>query len=259
MTPVKGMRIHEVESIDLSPTGARGNRAFFVIDARGRMVNGKVVRNLQVGRPRLRPRRRRADAHLPGRVAGRRAGSPTASRSRPSSSAATRPRRRWSARGRGDLGVLRPPAAAGRRRTRGRPRDHRDRFGRLARIAAPARRAGRARRDRRPPLPDADRDRRRRRPRGGRLGRPPGPGRSGAAGDARPHRPLPDHQPRRRDRARSTCRRSSCWREYRREIESTEPLPFGIYGEVLEGGTVRIGDAGHGRRPDAVGAGRARR
>ncbi|MGI8715881.1 MAG: MOSC domain-containing protein [Solirubrobacteraceae bacterium] len=29
---------------------------------------------------------------------------------------------------------------------------------------------------------------------------------------------------------------------YRREIASTEPLPFGIYGEVLEGGTVRVGD-----------------
>jgi hypothetical protein len=47
-TPVKGMRIREVESIDLSRTGARGNRAFYVIDDRGRMVNGKVVRNLQV-------------------------------------------------------------------------------------------------------------------------------------------------------------------------------------------------------------------
>ena len=30
---------------------------------------------------------------------------------------------------------------------------------------------------------------------------------------------------------------------YRRDLESTEPLPFGVYGEVLEGGTVRIGDA----------------
>ena len=29
---------------------------------------------------------------------------------------------------------------------------------------------------------------------------------------------------------------------YRRELDSTEPLPFGIYGEVLDGGTVRIGD-----------------
>ncbi len=30
--------------------------------------------------------------------------------------------------------------------------------------------------------------------------------------------------------------------QYRREIESTEPLPFGIYGEVLEPGAVRVGD-----------------
>ena len=31
-------------------------------------------------------------------------------------------------------------------------------------------------------------------------------------------------------------------RNYRAELESTEPLPFGIYGEVLEGGAVRVGD-----------------
>ena len=29
---------------------------------------------------------------------------------------------------------------------------------------------------------------------------------------------------------------------YRRELDSTEPLPFGIYGEVLEGGAVSVGD-----------------
>ena len=54
-TPVKGMRIHEVDSIELSRTGARGNRAFYVIDDRGRMVNGKVVRNLQVVVPDYDP------------------------------------------------------------------------------------------------------------------------------------------------------------------------------------------------------------
>jgi uncharacterized protein YcbX len=54
-TPVKGMRIHQVDSIELSRSGARGNRAFYVIDDRGRMVNGKVVRNLQVVVPDYDP------------------------------------------------------------------------------------------------------------------------------------------------------------------------------------------------------------
>jgi uncharacterized protein len=31
-------------------------------------------------------------------------------------------------------------------------------------------------------------------------------------------------------------------RSYRGDEPSTEPLPFGIYGQVLEGGVVRIGD-----------------
>lgn len=30
---------------------------------------------------------------------------------------------------------------------------------------------------------------------------------------------------------------------YRREVETTEPVAFGIYGEVLEPGTIRVGDA----------------
>ncbi len=32
-------------------------------------------------------------------------------------------------------------------------------------------------------------------------------------------------------------------RNYRSEVESTEPLPFGVYGRVLRGGVVRVGDA----------------
>jgi uncharacterized protein len=32
-------------------------------------------------------------------------------------------------------------------------------------------------------------------------------------------------------------------RSYRTDVESTEPLPFGVYGRVLRGGVVRVGDA----------------
>lgn len=32
-------------------------------------------------------------------------------------------------------------------------------------------------------------------------------------------------------------------RRYRGEMKTTEPLPFGIYGEVLEAGEIRVGDA----------------
>jgi hypothetical protein len=46
-TPIKGTRLRTVEEIELGPTGARGDRRFYVIDDRGRMVNGKVVVDLQ--------------------------------------------------------------------------------------------------------------------------------------------------------------------------------------------------------------------
>jgi hypothetical protein len=47
ITAVKGTRVRNVDSIELGPTGARGDRRFYVIDDRGRMVNGKVVVDLQ--------------------------------------------------------------------------------------------------------------------------------------------------------------------------------------------------------------------
>jgi uncharacterized protein YcbX len=30
---------------------------------------------------------------------------------------------------------------------------------------------------------------------------------------------------------------------YRREVDTTEPVAFGIYGEILEPGAIRLGDA----------------
>jgi hypothetical protein len=47
VTPVKATRLHRVESIELDADGARGNRRFFVADESGRMVNGKVIGEFQ--------------------------------------------------------------------------------------------------------------------------------------------------------------------------------------------------------------------
>jgi uncharacterized protein len=47
VTPVKAMRVCTVDAIELGPLGADGDRTFCVIDERGRMVNGKTVNTLQ--------------------------------------------------------------------------------------------------------------------------------------------------------------------------------------------------------------------
>lgn len=47
VTPVKGTRLSSVDSISLGPDGADGNRRFFLIDERGRMVNAKTLGSLQ--------------------------------------------------------------------------------------------------------------------------------------------------------------------------------------------------------------------
>lgn len=47
VTAVKGTRLRTVESVELGPSGAVGDRRFFVIDERGRMVNGKTAGELQ--------------------------------------------------------------------------------------------------------------------------------------------------------------------------------------------------------------------
>ena len=46
-TPVKAMRLRTVRSVQLTRDGARGNRRFYVVDEQGRMVNGKPVGALQ--------------------------------------------------------------------------------------------------------------------------------------------------------------------------------------------------------------------
>jgi uncharacterized protein YcbX len=46
-TPVKATRLHVVDRVDLGPEGVLDNRRFYVIDDRDRMINSKIVGELQ--------------------------------------------------------------------------------------------------------------------------------------------------------------------------------------------------------------------
>ncbi len=47
LTAVKGTRLRTADSVELTKLGARGDRRFYVINERGRMVNAKMVGELQ--------------------------------------------------------------------------------------------------------------------------------------------------------------------------------------------------------------------
>ena len=47
LTPVKGSRLRQVDGIELGPAGVRENRRFYLIDGRDRLVNGKMLGELQ--------------------------------------------------------------------------------------------------------------------------------------------------------------------------------------------------------------------
>ncbi len=46
VTPVKGLRLRVAERLEIGPTGPVGDRRFYLIDARDRMVNGKTLGDL---------------------------------------------------------------------------------------------------------------------------------------------------------------------------------------------------------------------
>ena len=47
ITAIKGTRLRDVDRIELGPDGVRENRRFYLIDSRNRMINGKIVGELQ--------------------------------------------------------------------------------------------------------------------------------------------------------------------------------------------------------------------
>jgi uncharacterized protein len=66
LTPVKATRLRQVDRIELGPEGVRENRRFYVIDTRDRMINGKLVGELQQVVAEYSDTRRTLRMDLPG-------------------------------------------------------------------------------------------------------------------------------------------------------------------------------------------------
>jgi uncharacterized protein YcbX len=64
-TAVKGTRVRAVDRLELDATGARGNRRFYVIDDRDRMLNGKRLGDLQAVIADLAPDTGRLELRFP--------------------------------------------------------------------------------------------------------------------------------------------------------------------------------------------------
>jgi uncharacterized protein YcbX len=71
-TPVKGLALRERSELALTAAGVAGNRAFYVIDERGRMLNAKVLGALCAVAADYEPDSRKLTLRFPGgaRVAG---------------------------------------------------------------------------------------------------------------------------------------------------------------------------------------------
>ena len=240
-TPVKGMRLEGVDGIELGELGARGNRAFYLIDERGSMVNAKRLGALHTIVPSYDLDAGTLELRFPdgARVAGTvEYGDVLQTRFLSRQRAARELRGPWSAALSSyfdrPLRVVAPEIGADRGRAGATSIISRASLRRLAEVAE--RDSVDARRfrmlieiegvsaheedgwiGRRVRVGEATLRMR------GNIGRCLVTSRNAETGEV----DLPT---------------LDILGEYRRELESTEPLPFGIYGEVLQGGTVRVGD-----------------
>jgi hypothetical protein len=238
-TPVKGMRVSRVESIELGALGARGDRVFCVIDDRGRMVNGKQLGELQTIVPEY------DDESLALTFAdGTRVAAALEYGETVQARFFSRPREvrelrgPWSEALSDHLGRALRIVHAGSAVDRGRAGAASIvSRGSLRRLAATAQRDGLDSRRFRMLIEvsgvDAHEE-------DGWVGRRVHVSDATLAMHGHVGRCLiTSRDPESGDVDLPTL---DFLGEYRRDIDSTEPLPFGIYGEVVHGGTVRVGD-----------------
>jgi uncharacterized protein YcbX len=241
MTAVKGMQVRPVPAIELGELGARGNRAFYLIDERGRMVNGKQLGRLQTVVADYNPSAERLSLSFPDGSCAEAAlayGATLDTRFFSESRPARELRGPWSEALSSFTGqplrLVAPEIAVDRGRAGATSIISRSSLRRLAEVAecdsVDARRFRMlieidgvsaheeddwiGRRVRVGPATLAMH---------GHIGRCLVTSRDPETGEV----DLPT---------------LDLLGTYRRELDSTEPLPFGIYGEVLQGGTVRVGD-----------------
>ena len=241
ITPIKAMRLRPVDVIELDEYGARGDRCFYVVDERGRMVNGKQFPQLQTITADHDPAAGELTLSFPdGRTAQGRVeyGEPVTTRFYRRNDEATELRGPWSSELSAFIGhplrIVAARTGVDRGRRGGASIVSRASVGRLAHAAA--RESVDARRFRM--LIEIEgvaahaEDRW--------VGRRVRVGESLLTMHGHVGRCLiTTRDP---DTAETDLPTLDVLRSYRGGETSTEPLPFGIYGEVLEGGVVRLGD-----------------
>jgi uncharacterized protein YcbX len=50
IVPVKGLAVQQIEAVELAPNGVAENRRLHLVDAGGRLVNGKTARGVRRSR-----------------------------------------------------------------------------------------------------------------------------------------------------------------------------------------------------------------
>jgi uncharacterized protein len=241
VTPVKAMRLRQVDAIELDEYGARGDRSFYVVDERGLMVNGKRFAQLQTVVPEYDPVAGELTLTFPD---GHRAqghveyGDPVTTRFYRRSDEAPELRGPWSSALSSFIGhplrIVAARTGVDRGRAGGASIVSRASLGRLAQVAA--RESVDARRFRMlieiEGVAAHEED--------SWVGRRVRVGESLLTMHGHVGRCLiTSRDP---DTAEADLPTLDLLRSYRGDEPATEPLPFGIYGEVLEGGAVRIGD-----------------